>query len=841
MSHKRIALLLCAVLVLGIVLHVGPKDSLIERTRSDENPIALDGVTFTDVALDVGLDGVGGNFFAWGDYDNDGYEDLLVSGRRLFRNNGPPGWNFTETTSDAALSDSPWVGGGMWGDFDDDGFLDIYATVSPSINILPSCDWEIVHPYWDILWHNNGNGTFTNVTEIAGTYDIDKTGAAAWGDYDGDGLLDLYVAGSELFYECPPGSYRMYFFQDHLYHNDGGLNFTEVTDAAGMGVTAVSPHYGRGVTWADYDGDGDQDIYVSNYRLHPNYLWENNGNGTFTDVAPAKNVTGWETSNYYGHTIGSSWADMDNDGDLDLFTANLAHKDPFRGPICDDSRLYENSGPPSYDFADIRQQVDLPVTPVGTVHSSGYYYDELFSNAAWADYDNDGDLDVWVPQVYGFLAFGHSFLFKNNLSESGSLFFENATGQAGVMVWGTYGGAWADYDNDGNLDLVTGGQSGQNAGDGRLRLYRNDGNNNTWLKIKLIGCDGNRFGVGAKVYVSNGTLTQLRQVETGMGSHSQMNSLAVEFGFGSFTGSVNVTVVWPNGEVESIEDIGLNQTVHVADPSCSAATPTSFSVSLEGPQMNDVRVSWNLSEDDGAGKNNVVSYLIYYSSTYDKDGEGYQPLAEIPSGTDYFVHSLAGNGDANSYFYYIGVKYTVGEPIPSETFVDIDSSQIAKYGRYLPAGKHFVSIPIVPDNPSTESVFATLTYDMIAFWDRLDHANHWKHYWTKKLYDRDLPTVEPGRGYWINVTSDSYVEFIGRVPENISVMLYKGWNMIGYGSYVNRSVEAAFQGLSVLRIEGFDRTASPYGLRKVDMTDTMIVGGAYWVRVSEKSLWTVEN
>ena len=823
---KRIALLLCAVLVLGIVLHVGPRDSITERTRSDENPVVLNDVTFTNIAHDIGLGGVGGSYMSWGDYDNDGYQDLLINGRRLFRNNGPPAWNFTDMTSQSGLTGG--VGNGVWGDYNNDGWLDLYSGAGQN--------------NWDILWKNNGNGTFTNVTVAAGNvYDNDPTSAAGWGDYDGDGFLDLYVANGES------GST---YFPDILYHNNGDGTFTDVTVSAGIDDYS-DPAYGRGVAWADFDDDGDLDVYISNYRLVPNYLWLNNGNGTFTEAAFDRDVAGnphtfwYYPGVYYGHTIGSSWADLNNDGYLDLFTANLAHKDNgpapwYRGYICDDSRLYINSGPPAWNFTDIRNASGIPVIPPGTVHGI-HYKDELFSNAAFADYDNDGDLDLWIVQVYDDVMHAHSFLYSNSYADNGTVWFTNVTGIADVMVWNTYAGAWADYDNDGDLDLVSGGKNVSTKGETHeLRFFQNNGNSNSWLKVQPLGCP-NRYAVGGKVYVTHGSTTQFRQVETGMGSHSQTNSLPLEFGFGSYYGAVNVTVVWPSGESRTLVDVSLNRTIYVAEPSCAPAMPANLAASLEGPQMNDVRLDWDLSADDGAGKDNVVSYPVYHGTTYDKNGDGYQFLAEVPSGTSTYVHASAGNGDSNSYFYYVGARYHVGEPAPSETFIDVDTSQIAKYGRFLPAGKHFVSLPILPEDASIESVFATLSYDTIIFWDRLDSADHWKRYSSAKLYDRDLTAVEPGRGYWIDVTTDSYVEFIGRVPENISVMLYKGWNMIGYGSYVNRSVETAFQGLSVLRIEGFDRTASPYGLRKVDMTDTMTAGGAYWVRMSENSLWTVEN
>jgi hypothetical protein len=792
------------------VLHVGPRDSITERTRSDENPVVLNDVTFTNIAHDIGLGGVGGSFMSWGDHDNDGYQDLLINGRRLFRNSGPPAWNFTDVTSQSGLIGG--VGNGVWGDYNNDGWLDLYSGAGQSS--------------WDILWKNNGNGTFSNVTVAAGNvYDNYPTSAAGWGDYDGDGFLDLYVANGEA------GST---YFPDILYHNNGDGTFTDV----------------RGVAWADFDDDGDLDTYISNYRLVPNYLWLNNGNGTFTEAAFDKNVAGnphtyhMYPGVYYGHTIGSSWADLNNDGYLDLFTANLAHKDNangwYRGYICDDSRLYINSGPPAWNFTDIRNNSGIPVIPPGTTHGL-FYKDELFSNAAFADYDNDGDMDLWIAQVYNDPQHAHSFLYSNSYADNGTVWFTNMTGIADVMVWNTYAGAWADYDEDGDMDLVSGGKNISTPGAlHELRFFRNNGNSNSWLKVQPLGCP-NRYAVGGKVYVTHGGTTQLRQVEAGMGSHSQTNSLPLEFGFGSHYGTVNVTVVWPSGESRTLVDVSLNRTVYLAEPSCAPAMPANLAASLEGPLMDDVRLDWGLSADDGAGKDNVASYPVYYSTTYDKNGDGYQFLAEVPSGTSTYVHASAGNGDANSYFYYVGARYYVGEPAPSETFIDVDTAQIAKYGRFLPAGKHFVSMPIVPDNPNTESVFATLSYDVVVYWDRLDHADHWKHYSTRKLYDRDLPTVEPGRGYWIDVTSDSYIEFTGRVPENVSVMLYTGWNMIGYASYVERTVEEAFQSLPILHIEGSDISSNPYGLRRLDMTDTMTAGEAYWVRVTEHFSWTVEN
>lgn len=827
MMPKRVAFLVCAVFLLGLI-PIGTSDYTSEPgTRSDEVPVPLNGVNFTNIAHDVGLGGVGGSFMSWGDYDNDGYQDLLINGRRLFRNNGPPTWNFTDVTSSAGLTGG--VGNGVWGDYNNDGWLDLYSGAGQSS--------------WDILWRNNGNGTFTNVTVAAGNvYDNYPTSAAGWGDYDGDGFLDLYVANGEDWNGGNP-----IYFPDILYHNNGDGTFTDVTVAAGID-DYTDPAYGRGVAWADFDDDGDLDTYISNYRLIPNYLWLNDGTGSFTEAAFDRNVQGVEhwyggDGPYYGHTIGSSWADVNNDGYLDLFTANLAHKDNvwpwIRGFICDDSRLYLNSGPPAWNFTDIREAAGIPITPPGTVHGL-YYKDELFSNAAFADHDNDGDQDLWITQVYDDPQHAHSFLYSNSYANNGTVWFDNVTGTAGVMVWDTYAGAWADYDEDGDMDLVTGGKNISTPGESHeLRFFQNNGNQNSWLKVQPLGCP-NRYAIGGKVYVSHGGTTQLRQVEAGMGSHSQTNSLPLEFGFGGYSGTVDITVVWPSGQTRTLENVALNQTVYVAEPSCAPAMPSGLDAVLEGPISGDVRLTWNLSPDDGAGMDNIVSYVVYHGTAYDKDGTGYQYLGEVPAGTNTYVHSGAGNGDGNSYFYYIGARYTIGEPVPAETFVDVNPNQIAKYGRFLPAGMHFVSIPIMPHDVSAESVLSTLAYDTVVHWRRIDNADHWKRVWGNKLYD-DLATIEAGFGYWVEVAQDSYIEYVGTVPSNVSIMLYQGWNMIGYSSYVDRTVADAFAGLPLIEIEGFDQTAPPHYLRDVNPAEMMTAESAYWVYAGDHFLWTVDN
>lgn len=482
-----------------------------------------DEVYFADATDRAGLDAASGRRVAWGDYDNDGFQDLLISGSYLWRNKGDG--QFEDVTKQAKLSGG--YGGGIWADYDNDGFLDFFASGGK-----------------DALWQNNGDGTFTNVTnevnpKLSNGY---PTEGAGWGDYDRDGFVDLYLAN----YEQPFGVGT----PDFLYKNEQGRIFRDVSNQAG--ITPPKNLCGRGVNWGDYNDDGFLDIFVSNYRLNPDFLWRNKGDGTFANVAREVGVEGTPAQGYYGHTIGSEWADFDNDGDLDLFQANLAH--PRYIEFSNMSYLLKNEGAPDYRFTEHRR-------------SAGIRFEETHSEPAWADYDNDGLLDLYITSVY---PTPPSFLYRQ--TDNGR--FQDVTWLSGTRVLDGWGCAWADYDNDGDPDLVVAGKS-RGEGKGNIYLFRNevnkrvkyfrieyDGNvrreeeiegtltapNHNWLKVRLVGADCNRSAIGARLILKMDNGQMMREVEGGKGTTNQ-NSLVQHFGLGRYTGPLELTVRWPCGRL----------------------------------------------------------------------------------------------------------------------------------------------------------------------------------------------------------------------------------------------------------------------------------------------------
>ncbi|HAV42581.1 TPA: hypothetical protein DCX15_00990 [bacterium] len=504
---KRVLITIIMVFALNIVI-LWLLGSRPEQTLSQtQQPSVQDGteeVAFTDVTASANIALTGNRMGAsWSDYNNDGFLDIFHFGfwggfSVLHRNNGDG--IFTNVTSSAGLSDIPSNCPWFWGDYDNNGYPDLLNTTraGPKGNLL-------------YLFRNNRNETFTKYDIPIGVSKEIYTISGAWADYDRDGLIDLYIAAYSM-NEFPPGD------PDQLYRNNGDGTFTNVTSSAGI----IDPKMcGRNVIWGDYDNDGDQDIFVSNYRLQPNFLWRNNGDGTFTDIASSAGVAG----NH--HVLGAAWGDYDNDSDLDLYVATV-HASNI---------LYRNNGDGT--FTDVTSMAEVP----GAYDASG---------VGWIDFDNDGYLDLFTTSCYSATEF---YLYRNN----GNGTFTDVTAGSGIK-YGGYNFGWADYDNDGNLDLhVSAGP------EPRVNtLYKNNSNKNHWVKIKLIGKDCNRDAIGARVAVVIGSMRQIREVNAGSGFESQPPFI-LHFGVGSHTKIDALEVKWPCGKIESKKDIPVDQIITIAE------------------------------------------------------------------------------------------------------------------------------------------------------------------------------------------------------------------------------------------------------------------------------------
>ncbi|MFO8050572.1 MAG: FG-GAP-like repeat-containing protein [Thermoplasmatota archaeon] len=559
MKKILLVLLTATCLMITSMVLVGPTLGELPGELSAHRPTAGP-VTFTNVSEEVGLSGVNGNHFSWGDMDNDGHEDLLVDGKRLFRNSGPPEFVFTEVTSHAGIASS--ARSGVWGDMDNDGWLDIFCGGG-----APSSDHP-THP--DLLWHNQKDGTFRRILPEEGApWDTFPTVASGWADMDRDGFLDIYMVNYE--------NSSLSGYPDHFWMNNGDTSFRNATAASGMSEDD-HPYPGRGVSWCDYDMDGFMDAYVSNYRIMPNYLYRNLKNGTMEEISSRAGVEGHGNDHpvtregpYFGHSLGSSWGDLDNDGDMDLWVTNLAHKDAWRGPICDDSYLFENLGADmDWTFVDRREGSGIPRKEIPGALGDG---DELMVSSAMADYDNDGDLDLFIPQIYRDVSYAHSYLYRND----GDLTFTDVSTDSGLRVWNTYGSAWCDYNEDGWMDLITGGgvwDSDQGeAVHQEIHLFRNDGSGSHWLEVELEGRESNAPAIGARVEVrvdqdgdGENDLLCVREVQGGTAAQGQQDSMVLHFGLGASVNGLEVTTHWPMGRTTVESNLTPDTRVRLFEP-----------------------------------------------------------------------------------------------------------------------------------------------------------------------------------------------------------------------------------------------------------------------------------
>lgn len=389
---------------------------------------------------------------------------------------------------------NPVQGSAVFADYDNDGYLDHFVSDSQTNSGL----------------HRNISGTGEFANHEVPPIPMDCSMCRAWADLDGDGYVDLYVGGGN------PGVQT-----DAIFMNHDGASFTVKPFGGNF--------YTRGVNACDYDEDHDIDILASRYWFQPNQLWQNDGAGNLTDVGAAAGVHG------AGHTISAAFGDLDNDGHFDLFACNFNHHDNRRS---EDAILYKNLGSEGgwrFDQQFIFGDSD---------------WQESYASCALADYDNDGDVDIFITTVY---AGNYARLYRND----GNWTFTNVSdgeGLGGIGSSMNYQASWGDYDNDGDLDLVTDG-----------RLFQNQGNANHWLRVHLTGNDRavNRAAIGAQVRIvvpSLGTL--VRQVESGTGQGNQ-NDLILHFGLGSHADPVDLKISWPDGKIQTITSVDVDQIFQV--------------------------------------------------------------------------------------------------------------------------------------------------------------------------------------------------------------------------------------------------------------------------------------
>jgi len=495
-----------------------------------------------------------GSGCGWIDYNQDGLPDLyLVNGAAtrvyaprhplrsaLYGNNGDG--TFTDVTLKAGVGAEGLFGMGVAvGDYDNDGFPDLLVLG------YGRC----------ILYHNNGDGTFTDVTSRAGVQNAGRwASSAAWFDFDNDGKLDLVIANyvdwspERNFYcgDTGPGM-RSYCHPDDfhgeppsLYRNNGDGTFTDVSKSSGVGLKGGN---GLGVVTFDYDNDGWQDIFIANDHM-PNFLFHNNRDGTFREVGYVAGVA-VSADGQFEAGMGTDAADTTGSGRLDLIVGHLDMQL---------ARVYQNMGDQTFEDATLRSKLSY-----STYHMSTF-------GTRFMDYDNDGWSDLFMANghVLDNIERYHSdtkyaepkMMFRN----TGHGVFENVSNDLGPdfqLPRVSRGAAIGDFDNDGDLDILV-----NNLG-GAPQLLRNDGGNaNHWLEILLIGTKSNRDGVGARVKVSAGNLVLYDQRKGGM-SYQSAQDPRLHFGLGQNSSIDSIEIAWPSGMNTKLSNIKADQILAIKE------------------------------------------------------------------------------------------------------------------------------------------------------------------------------------------------------------------------------------------------------------------------------------
>ena len=491
---------------------------------------------FVNIAQRMGLDtfsNCGGAIAD--DFDNDGYLDLVVStwetaGQiRFFRNNQEG--TFSDRTKQAGLLG---IFGGLnlvQADYDNDGDVDIL--------VLRGAWWGKAGQHPNSLLHNNGDGTFSDVTFDAGLAEVHyPTQTASWADYDNDGDLDLYIGNESVSGLSAPCQ---------LFRNNGDGTFTDVARHAGV----TNDRFTKAVVWGDYDGDRLPDLYVSNQTGH-NRLYHNNDDGTFTDVAPGLGVTGPFKS------FPVWFWDFDNDGVLDLYVsayeAGIEHVAaaylglPFETEL---ARLYRGNGRGGFEEVAKQRNLTRPNFPMG---------------ANFGDVDSDGYLDFYLgtgDTLYWSLT--PNVMYRNR---GGNSFADVTTAGGFGNLQKGHGVVFADFDHDGDQDIfeqMGGAYPGDKFNDA---FFENPGFGNHWITIKLVGLQTNRSAIGARIRVEVIEDGQSRSIykHVNSGGSFGANPLRQTIGLGEATKIELLEVFWPTtGRTQTFQDVPLDQHIRIVE------------------------------------------------------------------------------------------------------------------------------------------------------------------------------------------------------------------------------------------------------------------------------------
>jgi hypothetical protein len=508
------------------------KASALGWTQPSFHANAVPQQNFTQITNDIlATDLEFSSGVSWGDYNNDGFQDMLVSnfspmhGASLYKNNGDG--TFMKITNGEVASDAGQSFSATWGDYDNDGYLDLYISNGGTSTSTPPLTRNF-------LYRNQGPPSYDLVRVKSGAIVADSsyTWSSAWVDYDNDGDLDLHA----------PASQRLAGNPDLFYENAGAGNFTRVTALPFLnaGVTRT-----LGSSWIDYDNDGDQDLLLSKDGAdiggEAKQLWKNllkeSGQVAFEQIATGELVTDMLLD------FSASWGDYDNDGDPDLFVS------VFGG----NNVLYRNDIDSGGGFTRIQ---------TGILTNDG----RNTAGSAWVDFDNDGDLDMFITNTGQI-----SRLYRNDGKGN---FFAISPAQMGVPLLLTpsngQGCAWADYDRDGDLDLYVANATTDGINPDPNSFFRNDGgNNNNWSQISCIGTTSNRSAFGAKVRLKatifGKSYWQTRFILGGLSGDRGQNSLVAHFGLGDATVIDSLRLEWPSGQIDHFTNLAANRFLTVEE------------------------------------------------------------------------------------------------------------------------------------------------------------------------------------------------------------------------------------------------------------------------------------